>query len=73
MRFAPTLTQRAFQRCVREFGSLSAFEQVAPPGTLGTGRVRLGADGVYTREASAAVALRREAILAPHLFGGVAF
>lgn len=46
MRFAPTLTQRAFHRFVREFGSLSAFKQVAPPGTLGRGRVLLGVETI---------------------------
>ena len=35
VRFAPTLTQDAFRRFVREFGSVSAFKQAAPPPTLG--------------------------------------
>ena len=39
VRFAPTLTQGAFRRFTREFGSVSAFRQTASPGTLGKGRV----------------------------------
>jgi hypothetical protein len=35
VRFAPDLTQRAFRRFAREFGSVSAFKQGAPPTTLG--------------------------------------
>ena len=38
VQFAPTLTQAAFRRFVREFGSVSAFKQVAPASTLGKGR-----------------------------------
>lgn len=33
--FAPELTQAAFHRFTREFGSLGAFKQVSPPTTLG--------------------------------------
>jgi hypothetical protein len=33
--FAPELTQHAFHGFVREFGSVSAFKQAAPPTTLG--------------------------------------
>ena len=33
--FAPELTQAAFRRFAREFGSVSAFKQGAPPTTLG--------------------------------------
>ena len=33
--FAPELTQSAFHRFVREFGSVSAFKQGSPPTTLG--------------------------------------
>lgn len=33
--FAPELTQAAFHRFAREFGSVSAFKQGAPPTTLG--------------------------------------
>lgn len=39
VRFASTLTQGAFRRFVREFGSVSAFKQVSSPGALGKGRV----------------------------------
>lgn len=35
VRFAPELTQAAFARFAREFGSLSAFKWMAPPTTLG--------------------------------------
>ncbi len=35
VRFAPELTQSAFERFAREFGSVSAFKQGAPPTTLG--------------------------------------
>lgn len=44
VRFAPTLTQGAYARFVREFGSVSAFKQVAPPGPLGKGRVLIGVE-----------------------------
>lgn len=33
--FAPDLTQDAYHRFVREFGSVSAFKQASPPTTLG--------------------------------------
>ena len=39
VRFASTLTQAAYHRFVREFGSVSAFKQASSPGTLGKGRV----------------------------------
>jgi hypothetical protein len=42
VRFASTLTQGAFRRFVREFGSVSAFKQVSSPATLGRGRVLVG-------------------------------
>ena len=42
VRFASSLSQGAFRRFVREFGSVSAFKQVSPPGTLGKGRVLFG-------------------------------
>lgn len=42
VRFASTLTQNAFARFVREFGSVSAFKQMAPPTTLGKGNVSIG-------------------------------
>jgi hypothetical protein len=35
VRFAPDLTQAAFRRFAREFGSVSAFKQASPPTTLG--------------------------------------
>jgi opacity protein-like surface antigen len=44
VRFAPELTQGAFSRFVREFGSVSAFKQAASPGTLGKGRVSFGVE-----------------------------
>jgi opacity protein-like surface antigen len=37
VQFAATLTQKAFHRFAREFGSVSAFKQMAPPSTLGPG------------------------------------
>jgi len=40
--FAPELTQDAFHRFVREFGSVSAFKMMAPPTTLGKRGVALG-------------------------------
>jgi len=49
VRFAPELTQRAFDRFVREFGSVSAFKQAAPPSTLGAGRVLFGIDMISFR------------------------
>lgn len=42
VRFAPVLSQGAFRRFVREFGSVSAFKQVSSPSALGKGRVLLG-------------------------------
>ena len=39
--FAPGLTQGAYSRFVREFGSVSAFKLTAPPTTLGKKRVAL--------------------------------
>jgi hypothetical protein len=44
VRFAPTLTQGAFRRFAREFGSVSAFKQAASPATLGRGRVLIGVE-----------------------------
>ena len=41
VRFAPELTQDAYYRFVREFGSASAFKQSAPPETLGRWGVSL--------------------------------
>lgn len=45
--FAPELTQSAFRRFVREFGSISAFKQMSPPTTLGKGGVAIGIDMIY--------------------------
>lgn len=42
--FAPDLTQAAFHRFVREFGSVSAFKQASPPTTLGRGGVSLNVE-----------------------------
>lgn len=41
VQFAPELTQDAFGRFVREFGSVSAFKMMAPPATLGRKHVAL--------------------------------
>lgn len=37
--FAPTLSQTAFRRFTREFGSVSAFKQMGPSSTLGRGNM----------------------------------
>lgn len=42
VRFAPGLTQSAFARFVREFGSVSAYKQMAPATTLGRGKLAVG-------------------------------
>ncbi|HSA56594.1 MAG TPA: hypothetical protein VLE53_12875 [Gemmatimonadaceae bacterium] len=42
VRFAPNLTQSAFGRFVREFGTVSAYKQMAPASTLGRGNVSVG-------------------------------
>lgn len=47
VRFAPELTQPAFRRFVREFGSVSAFKQGAPPTTLGQWGVSLDVEQIY--------------------------
>jgi hypothetical protein len=49
VRFAPNLTQDAFRRFVREFGSVSAFKQVSPPTTLGQWRFAVDAEGLAFR------------------------
>ncbi len=56
VRFAPELTQRAFRRFAREFGSVSAFKQGAPPATLGRWGVALDVEQIFftVDEASAA-------------------
>jgi hypothetical protein len=42
VKFAPNLTQAAFSKFAREFGSVSAYKQSAPASTLGRGKVFLG-------------------------------
>ena len=42
VQFAPELTQDAFRRFAREFGSVSAFRMMAPPTTLGRRGVVFG-------------------------------
>jgi hypothetical protein len=44
VQFAPTLTQGAFRRFAREFGSVSAFRQTASPATLGKGRLLIAVE-----------------------------
>jgi len=44
VQFAPELTQGAFSRFAREFGSVSAFKMMAPPATLGPKRVAVGVE-----------------------------
>ena len=39
VQFSPFLTQDAFRRFAREFGSVSAFKMMAPPTTLGRGGI----------------------------------
>jgi hypothetical protein len=46
IQFAPELTQEAFHRFVREFGSVSAFKQMAPPVPLGRGRVAVALQNI---------------------------
>jgi hypothetical protein len=45
--FAPGLTQRAFRRFAREFGSVGAFKHGAPPTTLGRWGVSLGVEQIF--------------------------
>lgn len=47
VRFAPELTQDAFRRFVREFGSVSAFKQGAPPTTLGRLGISLDVEQIF--------------------------
>ena len=44
--FAPELTQGAFRRFAREFGSVSAFKQASPPTTLGRRGFAVGVEGM---------------------------
>ena len=45
--FAPELTQSAFRRFAREFGSVSAFKQGSAPTTLGQWGVSLGVEQIF--------------------------
>jgi hypothetical protein len=45
--FAPDLTQAAFKRFAREFGSVSAFKQGAPPTTLGQWGFSVGVEQIF--------------------------
>jgi hypothetical protein len=45
--FAPELTQSAFRRFAREFGSVSAFKQGSPPTTLGKGGFSVGLQQIF--------------------------
>jgi hypothetical protein len=45
--FSPELTQSAFTRFAREFGSVSAFKQMSPPTTLGQWNFSLGIEQMW--------------------------
>lgn len=45
--FAPELTQGAYRRFAREFGSVSAFKQGGPPITLGRRRVSVSIEDIF--------------------------
>ncbi len=47
VKFAPDLTQAAYRRFVREFGSVSAFKQGSPPMTLGQWRVSVDVEEIF--------------------------
>jgi hypothetical protein len=49
VRFAPNLTQGAFRKFVREFGSVSAFKQASPSTTLGARRFAVDLEGIGFR------------------------
>jgi opacity protein-like surface antigen len=49
VRFAPDLTQGAFRRFAREFGSVSAFKQASPPTTLGRWRFAVDVEQIFFR------------------------
>jgi opacity protein-like surface antigen len=49
VRFASSLSQSAFRKFAREFGTLPAFRQAAPPATLGRGRVLIGVEALTFR------------------------
>jgi hypothetical protein len=46
VRFAPNLTQDAFHRFAREFGSVSAFKQASAPTPLGQWHFAAGVGGI---------------------------
>jgi hypothetical protein len=54
--FAPELTQDAYRRFVREFGTVSAFKQAAPPATLGRWRVAIDLEQIFFTVDDAAAA-----------------
>lgn len=47
VKFAPDLTQGAFRRFAREFGSVSAFKQGSPPVTLGRWNVSVDLEQIF--------------------------
>jgi hypothetical protein len=47
VQFAPDLTQPAFRRFAREFGSVSAFKQGSPPTTLGRWGVSVNVEQIF--------------------------
>jgi hypothetical protein len=47
VQFAPELTQGAFRRFAREFGSVSAFKQMAPPTSLGQWGISAGVEYMW--------------------------
>ena len=47
VRFSPELTQPAFRRFAREFGSVSAFKQGAPPTALGRWGVSVDVEQIF--------------------------
>lgn len=49
IQFDPSLTQDAFHRFVREFGTSSASKFISAPRTLGRGRVAVGFEGLAFR------------------------
>jgi hypothetical protein len=47
VKFAPNLTQPAFHRFAREFGSVAAFKQASPPATLGRRRFSVDLENIF--------------------------
>jgi hypothetical protein len=47
VQFSPELTQGAFRRFAREFGSVSAFKQMSPPKTLGQWGFAIGLEQIF--------------------------